>query len=123
MNNAEKVDKVKRKRFRLLCKGNEFRVRFWWWSFKIIGNAPRVENPLPKWKGDRQSTVAYRQHVADLAKIYAPRVKCPVGHRSRFEYCTACADNMAAEAQKTTDAWLIKKGITEEQWKNKIAGI
>jgi hypothetical protein len=121
MNNAEKVDKVKRKRFRLLCKGKEFRASFLWWSFKIIGNAPRVENPLPKWKGDRQSMVAYRQHVADLAKIYTPRVKCADGHRSRFEYCTACADNTAAEAQNTIDAWLIKKGITEEQWRQKCA--
>lgn len=121
MNNSQRINKAKKKRFDLLCTNKEFREQFRWWHIQIIGNAPYIENPLPKYNGERDAVKAFKGYAADLIKIYAPRKKLSCGHIGRKEHCVKCADNAIVEFDKFKASWIGNKGYTEKGWSDKVA--
>jgi hypothetical protein len=112
----KKIDKAKLKRFRKLCTGKDFVLKWNFWHVKLVGHAPYTENPLPKFSGDRNAVTAYREHVSDLAKYYYERIIRACGHIGRGKYCVQCVDKSIVDFE----AMKIRKGYTGEQWAAKV---
>ncbi len=121
-----KIDKAKQKRFRLLCRDKQFRSDFWWFQFKIVSNTYGIDYKVPKFIGDRMSATAYREYLANLIQVYAPRRICQVGHRTRYDECHICAMENEARVMKEFEAirdrMLAKKRISLDDWLLKIRG-
>lgn len=113
------INKALRKRFNLLCPPDK-RGDFGWWAFRVIGFAPyRVCGLPPRIKDDDARKSMYA-HARDLIQHYAPAKRLSCGHRVRGSYCCTCANKRAEAAQLSIDAWLLRKGITKEQWIEKV---
>ena len=120
MHPVEQIDKAKEKRFKLLCTDKKLKHSYAIFRFRLIGNHPYIENPVPRVHGDRDLVKACRAHIADLIIIYAPRVKLSCGHYSRKGYCVKCVEICIDEFETFKAGWLKKKGMTPEQWREKV---
>lgn len=120
MHPVELIDKAKEKRFKLLCTDKKLKHSYALFRFRLIGNHPYIENPVPRVSGDRDLVKSCRAHVADLIRIYAPRVKLSCGHFSRNGYCIKCVEICIDEFETFKSGWLKKKGMTPEQWREKV---
>lgn len=113
------INKALRKRFNLLCP-TEHRSDFGWWAYRVIYIAPyRDCGKLPK-VSDKEARRSMYAYARDLVQHYAPAKRLICGHRSRGEYCVTCANQRAEAAQLSIDTWLQRKGITKEQWRDKV---
>lgn len=113
------INPALKKRFNLLCPPEQ-RGDFGWWAYRVIYFAPYRVCGLPPKIKDKDARKAMYAYARDLVQHYAPAKKLSCGHRSRGSYCCTCANRNAAAAQLSIDAWLLRKGITKEQWRDKV---